>query len=151
MHGLQDLRGASARLLPSLAFLFSAGCATIVSGGSQKVRLTSNPSGAMVTVDGSTQRATTPGEIVLPRNTSGYVLHFRKEGYEDSKQRLQSTMNGWVWGNLVFGGLIGLIVDFSSGAANSLTPGAVHVEMKPGGGPPPLSRAQPDRRREDWR
>ena len=39
-------------------------------------------------------------------------------------------MSGWVWGNILFGGIIGLIVDASTGAMYKLTPEQVEASLK---------------------
>ena len=40
-----------------------------------------------------------------------------KEGYESQTQVLHTTLNGWYLGNIIFGGLIGLLlVDPATGA-----------------------------------
>lgn len=46
-----------------------------------------------------------------------YTLTFSKEGYEDKMVTIHSRFDGWYLGNILLGGLIGmLIVDPSSGA-----------------------------------
>jgi hypothetical protein len=34
-----------------------------------------------------------------------------------------------VWGNILFGGLIGLVVDFASGGVYNIAPENVHVDL----------------------
>lgn len=36
-------------------------------------------------------------------------------------------MDGWLFGNLLFGGIIGIIIDFANGSAYKLTPAEVDV------------------------
>ena len=51
-------------------------------------------------------------------------MTFSKEGYEEQSQTLQSSMDGWYWGNFLFGGLIGMLaVDPATGAMYKLPPG----------------------------
>ena len=45
---------------------------------------------------------------------------------------LTRKTNGWVWGNIVFGGIIGLIIDASSGAMYKLTPEQVNAQLANG-------------------
>jgi len=51
------------------------------------------------------------------------------QGYKTAEVMLENGSNGWVWGNLVFGGIIGLIVDFSNGAAKKLKPNEISVTL----------------------
>ncbi len=64
----------AAAALPMVA----VACATIVSGGTQKIRLGSTPPGVTVTAEPGGYRATTPGEMALKRTASGYRLEVRK-------------------------------------------------------------------------
>lgn len=105
-------------LLAALVCL-GTGCASIVTGTHRKVTFNSNPSGAKVTI--ATPKGKVIREGVTPFTTSlmkgqpyfvgrKYVVTFSKEGYFDTKQEVKATLNGWYLGNLVFGGLVGLIV-----------------------------------------
>ncbi|MFG0400611.1 hypothetical protein ACF8D8_17535, partial [Pseudomonas sp. zjy_11] len=47
--------------------------------------------------------------------------HFKKDGYPDKTIELDSSLSGWYWGNILLGGLIGmLIVDPLTGAMYKL-------------------------------
>ncbi len=52
------------------------------------------------------------------------------EGYQPYEITLTKKSNGWVWGNIIFGGLIGLVVDASTGAMYKLTPEQVEANLK---------------------
>ena len=106
------------------------GCATIIHhGGKQSILINSDPSGAMATIDG-TMKLETPGQAKLKRGQTHIVI-FDKEGYESSKAFVDHDFSGWVFGNLGFGGLIGLAVDFGTGAAWNLEPGTVSATLTP--------------------
>ncbi len=105
--------------------LIAAGCATIVHGTKQDVYVTSQPSGAVVRVHGTA--TTTPGIVTLDRKQRRYVLVFEKEGYKPIEIKLRRTLDGWFFGNILFGGIIGIIVDFANGSAYKLTPADVDV------------------------
>jgi hypothetical protein len=112
----------------ALAVLVAA-CATIVSGGTQKIRVSSSPTGASVTAEPGGYRITAPGEMALKRNATGYKLKFEKEGHQPVEVELTVGLNGWVWGNIVIGGVIGILIDFSSGAYYELQPGVVDAHL----------------------
>jgi len=112
--------------------LFIVGCASIIHGTRQSVSVNSVPTGAKVIVKG-VHMATTPAVIELKRKESNIVLRFEKEGYEPVKIGLNRSVDGWIAGNIIFGGLIGLAVDFINGAAYKLSPSEVNAilaEMK---------------------
>lgn len=107
--------------------LASVSCASIVSGRSQQVPVVTNPSGATVTVGTMTQAS--PATFLLDRRQGVYVVKVEKEGYQPIEIVLRKGVNGWVWGNLIFGGLIGLVIDISSGSASKFTPDEVEVNL----------------------
>jgi hypothetical protein len=51
------------------------------------------------------------------------------EGYYPYEMKIKREMDGWFLGNLLFGGLIGIIVDASNGAMYKLTPDQVVAQM----------------------
>lgn len=103
------------------------GCATIIHGGTQDIRVSSQPPGAVVRVQG--MATTTPGVLKLERKGT-YTLVFEKEGYKAVEVQLNKTVDGWLFGNIIFGGLIGLVIDFVSGAAYKLTPSEVNSVLE---------------------
>ena len=102
------------------------GCATIVHGRHQDVGIASTPSDANARLDSMTVK--TPSTLHLKRNQS-YSVNIEKEGYESASATFTSHLSGWLWGNVLFGGLIGLLVDFITGGAKKLTPDNVIVTL----------------------
>jgi len=106
----------------------SSGCATVVHGGNQQlVGIASNPSGAQVTVDDQ-DRGTTPLSLKLERDKP-HTIVVKKTGYEDGSAATVPTISGWIWGNILLGGLIGLAVDFISGSAYNVSPETLSVSL----------------------
>ncbi|HEX6746211.1 MAG TPA: PEGA domain-containing protein [Longimicrobium sp.] len=103
-----------------LASLMMAGCATIMQGSKQQVGISSTPSGATIFVD-SQQVGTTPATVPLARKRS-HTVRLELAGYQPYEIALSRKTSGWVWGNLVFGGLPGLAVDAITGGLYKLTP-----------------------------
>lgn len=66
-----------------------------------------------------------------PEAQSESYLRFEKDGYCSDSFALTSTTSGWVWGNVLLGGLVGSVVDFASGGARKLSSDSVHVSLKP--------------------
>lgn len=128
----------------SLAIMVGlSSCATIMSGSTQKISIESTPPGAQVTIvnkEGEQVFAgTTPANTKLDRGAgyfraARYVATFEKEGYEKEKLHIvnNNTGNWWTMGNLVIGGLIGLlIVDPISGAMYVLEPDEINQTLTP--------------------
>jgi len=119
--------------------IFVSGCASIVNGGARTVRINSDPPGAKITVfDKSGQTITnliTPASLRLKRHNgyfSGqkYKVVFENPGYYSSEIYIQTRVNGWYFGNIVFGGLIGfLIVDPVTGAMWTFAPKEVDWKL----------------------
>lgn len=106
--------------------LFSTGCATIFGKSNYDIAINSNPVGAALSiVDKSGKeiyKGTTPATVNL-KSSAGYMskaeyqLKFDLEGHEQKVVTLTSKLNGWYFGNILLGGLIGmLIIDPASGA-----------------------------------
>ncbi len=79
-------------------------------------------------VKGATM-ATTPAVIELSKKESNIVLRFEKDGYQPVDIALNRNVDGWIAGNIVFGGIIGLAVDFITGGAYKLSPSEVSASM----------------------
>jgi hypothetical protein len=111
--------------------LLLAGCATIVSGPDQVVRVTSNPPDAMVTADGI-ERGSTPIQLCLSRDRD-HVVAIDLPGYQHYEIPVTRTVNGWFFGNLIFAGPVGMIVDAVDGAIYALEPNPINVALEPRG------------------
>lgn len=106
--------------------LFLNSCATIVSRTVYPVRIDSSPHKVKVTVADRKGKeiytGLTPANITL-RSGAGffqraiYTITFNKEGFKERTIEVRATLNGWYFGNVVFGGVVGLlIVDPATGA-----------------------------------
>jgi PEGA domain-containing protein len=104
-----------------------AACATIMHGSSQQVGINSQPTGATVVVDSQTV-GVTPVAAKLGRNRTHRVT-VTMAGYEPYEMVTTRKTSGWVWGNIVFGGLIGLIVDASTGGLYDVKPEQINAQL----------------------
>ena len=116
-------------LLFSMAISITS-CATLISGSMQTVKVSSNPSGATVKVEPGFYEVKTPAELSLKRKEGPYRLTIAMDGYEPVQAYLKASTNGWLWGNILFGGIIGIIIDYSTGAATALSPTEVHADLE---------------------
>ena len=118
-------------LLGALALLvLGAGCATVINGKMQTVKVESRPSGATVTVLPERTTFVTPGEVELARKQT-HTLVFELACFAPATSYLDRRMSQVVHGNLILGGLIGLLIDIDSGGAFKLAPSPVHVTLEP--------------------
>ena len=113
--------------------LSTSGCASILGGGtSQSVSLQGEPTGMQYTIRAASgiqvSQGQTPNQVRLAR-TQEYQIEFSAPGFQPQKLALTKGLNGWVWGNLVVGWIIGFGVDFIGGAAWKLEPSVVDVRM----------------------
>src|SRR4051794_37287453 len=121
-----------AALLVVAAGALSSGCATIVHSGPRSVPVASTPPGAKVSIYDRTNQVvmtnTTPFVASLPIKAGyfrgqSYRLVFEMPGYANSEVNLRPTLSGWYFGNIVFGGVLGMvIIDPLTGAMYNLSP-----------------------------
>ena len=114
-----------------LAVSCTQGCATIIHGRTQSISISSDPPGARASVGGATA-ATTPAQVTLDRNKS-YTVTFEKEGYAPASAEIRKTVSPWIFGNILIGGIPGIIVDLITGSASALTPETIHVQLQASG------------------
>ena len=107
-----------------------SGCATIVHlGGNEELNVSSEPAGAKVVIDG-TERGITPLATKVERKKDHAVV-LTKEGFEENQSRVESHISWWVAGNVILGGLVGILVDVLSGGGYTIEPDAAAVTLKP--------------------
>ena len=121
-------------LLASISFGLIAsliGCATIMKGSDQNINFTSNPAGAQIKINGASM-GNTP--VVLKLKTGDeQSVRLELEGYLPYETKITKSISGWIWGNIVFGGIIGLIVDFSTGAVYKLNQDQISAQLQKNG------------------
>jgi PEGA domain-containing protein len=111
------------RLLVVAGFVLISACATIMHGSSQEVGISSSPTGAKVTID-NMPLGVTPVVAHL-RRKDNHTIKIEMDGYQPFEMATTRKVSGWVWGNIVFGGLIGLAVDAITGGLYNVNPDQV--------------------------
>ncbi len=153
-----------AALAGSLAL---GGCASIISDSDYPVTFNASPEGVSYTVVNAKKdlvmaSGMTPDTVVLPADNgffsrASYVVTFEKENYESVSMPLKAGMDGWYIGNVILGGLLGiLIIDPATGAMWSLDD-RVDVGLTPAPVTPPVTQpiappvpeAEPDQQVND--
>ena len=72
----------------------------------------------------------TPMTMNMKRKTKDHHLKLKLDGYENYETDLVRTVDGWVVGNIFFGGLIGLGIDALSGGMYHIAPDNVNAQLK---------------------
>ena len=110
--------------LPALALL--AGCATITTGSSQNVTLVTEPGGAACVFSRGGEIMgvinPTPGTLMLTKGHGDIRVRCSKEGFVDSSGVVGAKFQKMTFGNILFGGIIGIVVDAASGATGEYEP-----------------------------
>lgn len=112
-------------------------CASIIHGPTQTVNFASQPTGAKITIDGK-DYGNTPKTVDLRRKgrlkgeistKKEYSVKIELEGFYPYELKIKREMDGWFLGNILFGGLIGIIIDASNGAMYKLTPDQLIAQL----------------------
>ncbi|GGA97563.1 hypothetical protein [Puia dinghuensis] len=114
-------------------------CASIVSKSNWPVHVASDPAGATVMITNrhgvQVYKGTTPVMLTLKSGAGffkkeSYTVHFEFAGYASQDIPLECKVNGWYWGNLLIGGLLGfLVIDPATGAMYKLETPAVDARL----------------------
>jgi hypothetical protein len=127
------------------ASLFAGGCASIVHSGNREISINTQPPGATASirktgggVDDVVTVQKTPCTVSLDPKKSyfrgqNYTLRLEMPGYQTTEVELTPKMSGWYWGNLLIGGLIGMLaVDPATGAMWNIEPDKIDHQLTGG-------------------
>ena len=113
----------SKNILILVIFSFLAGCASITESKNQSMSVsTGEVTGAMCTLSnskGSYYVNSTPGSVMVRNACDQLTVTCKKDGYvaaNPAAGAVQDQSKGMAWGNILFGGLIGIAVDRQTGA-----------------------------------
>jgi len=124
--------GVRALALVGVALSLPA-CATITRGSSQEFTVESTPPGARVSTSNGFQCDATPCTFRMPRKDA-FRATVSMNGYVTQDHQISSGISGsgaaGMAGNVIFGGVIGAVVDGTSGAMNDLTPNPLVVILR---------------------
>lgn len=112
--------------------ILANGCATLVAGTDQAIYVTSEPQGASVEFTPGGQHIVTPDVVVLDKEHS-YHADLTLPCYQPASRTLRRRLSAWLLGNVLFGGLVGLVVDLVTDAGFTLRPAQLHTVLHPDG------------------
>ena len=106
-------------------------CATIMTGTKQDIVIKSSPSGAVVKLNNN-NIGITPITTRLSRNITNQTIRIELDGYKPYEVNIARKFNAWYIGNIIFGQIIGLIIDAADGAMYKLTPTQIDAVLSKG-------------------
>ena len=113
-------------------------CATVTRGKNEAMVIQTTPPGAQVTLDNDKMdepvTCTTPCSVKMPRKR-GFDVTIEREGYETVETAIGTQVSGGgtagMAGNVLLGGVVGAVVDGTSGAMNEFKPNPLVVTLVP--------------------
>ena len=124
---LQPFRQVRSVLLAVAIGSTVTACATIINGSSQSVGFRSQPTGADVFINGILV-GQTPVAPDLKR-MDNHIVRIELDGYEPYDFKIDRRVSGWVAGNILFGGMVGIAIDAITGSMYRLDPSEVDVVL----------------------
>ncbi|MCG8354369.1 MAG: hypothetical protein MI920_02235 [Kiloniellales bacterium] len=121
------------RLLGILVLATQLGaCASIVSDNDSTTYIATQPEGARCELHGQdfTRVVMAPSSVSLPADAAPITVACKSDGYRTTTAELDTSMDGWIVGNLIFGGIIGAAIDASRGAGQKY-PAQLTVYLDP--------------------
>ncbi|MEM7079627.1 MAG: hypothetical protein AAF513_13475 [Pseudomonadota bacterium] len=106
------------------------GCATVTRGSIEEVVIESDPPGAQAIVYPVGVEVETPGTALLDRGQD-YTVSITLDGYQPESAKLHRQTTGSELGNILLGGLPGMLADSSSGANLQFVPNPMRFALKP--------------------
>ncbi len=108
------------------------GCASIVSDNDSTTYVSTTPESARCELHGQdfTRVLVTPGSIHLPASAAPITIACKADGFTNTTQPLDTELDGWILGNIIFGGIIGVAIDAGRGAGQKFPP-QIHVSLQP--------------------
>ncbi|MBN2167240.1 MAG: hypothetical protein JW717_13270 [Marinilabiliaceae bacterium] len=120
-------------------FFIISGCASIVSKSVYPISINSNPPGAKISINNKkgniVYSGQTPSTVNLSAksgffNSEKYSVLFTMDNYDLETVPIEFNIDGWYFGNIFLGGLIGmLIVDPATGAMWSPKTNYINLEF----------------------
>lgn len=121
-------------LLMIVAAGLFTGCASITRGTSEDVVINSLPEDAEIRTSTGHTCPRSPCTVNVSRKTS-FIAYAEKEGYKPGQVAIGTKVQGGgvagVAGNVLLGGVVGIVVDASTGAAMDHVPNPALIVLEP--------------------
>jgi hypothetical protein len=114
----------------------SSGCASITGTGGQPITVESHADNGEPVADVNCKLANakgmwyvkTPGSVMITRSNDDMQVTCEKSGLPAGTASVTSATKGAMFGNILFGGVVGAVIDHNSGAAYEY-PGLIRIRM----------------------
>lgn len=124
-------KGAACSLMILMLILIS-GCASIFSGNASMLNIMTFPDNAKVTIKGSQSGEKlveyTPCNLTLNKG-SDYMVKIEYAGYQSENIIIRREIAGWFWGNIFLGGVIGMLIDYSTNNMWTHSPTNINIDL----------------------
>ena len=117
-----------------LSTLLLSSCATIISGTSPSIHIDgNNPEPVTITTSYQTYENVNLPQVVKVKRKKldGQRIQITSPNYDYKDIVLKKTVNGWTFGNILLGGLIGWGVDLGTNAVSKPKQDTFHVSPTP--------------------
>lgn len=121
--------------ISAASLILVTGCSTITQSETQRLSVTATHEGAPIkdvdcslTNDKGTWQAKAPGQVDVRKSGENLNVVCKKEGFVDGLLTAISRAAGSMFGNIIFGGGIGALIDHSKGTGYDY-PNNLPVEM----------------------
>jgi len=107
-------------VVAAVALCLLSGCASIISGANQSVSVNTpgcEAASCELTNSKGTWFVKSPGSVTVHRAYGNLAVVCSKEGFGSASQSVASSTKAMAFGNILFGGVIGVGVDVGTGAA----------------------------------
>ena len=120
------------RLLALVVVVALAGCASIVSDTDSTTYVETVPEKCKCTLHGQDFKRViyTPDSINLPSEAAPLTIMCEADNYQTASVIMDTKADGWIVGNILFGGIIGAVVDAGRGAGEKY-PTKFTVQLDP--------------------
>lgn len=132
------------RVLGLIGVTFLSACATITTSPSQNLSVLTEPAGATCDIQRNGRHVATvnptPGTARIGKSTRETTVSCTREGHMPAQAVLSPEFQPVVLGNILLGGVVGLVVDASTGAMSKY-PDSVQLTLVPAAFPTAEARA----------
>jgi hypothetical protein len=112
--------------------LATQACASVVSDDKSTTYIETDPENARCELHGQDFKRVinTPNSINLPAEAAPITIACKAPGYATTTEPLDTKIDGWIFGNILLGGGIGILIDLARGAGQKYPP-RVTVILQP--------------------
>ncbi len=120
------------RAFPILVLFMGSACATIISDDKSTTYIETDPENARCELHGQDFKRVlnTPNSVSLPAEAAPITVACRAEGYKTTTQLLDTEIDGWIFGNILLGGIIGVIIDAATDSGE-IYPAHITIILQP--------------------